>query len=462
MRRRLLPAHSILVLLLGCGADPGPFAPSPAVITVADGIEYRAEVRIETRGRATAGPGLIEPTVRITNRTPQRTQVQLEGCAVRLDAHRDADRAGPPAWTSDRPSVQCMQDPYTLELRPGASEEVASAYDGALLLAQLGAPGTYHFTITLRTLPDPIVLPAGSSEITFGTDQLAYHAETRLEGVAPTELRTEVTVTNTGRKRVRLEYGACSMWLRAYRSPDRTGTPAWDAARRPNPDPVTGVYWACPMYLRVKELARGESHTPSEFQESIPVPKILGDSLPDGDYYFVARVQVNGVTSDVPAGQATLIARQDPLPSERTVGAFRYRAETRVEAGSPLTLRSAVTVTNVGDRPAVVPVARSVRCAVQLTAYRDAAAREDAYRGATPAWITQGCPVRVERVTLAAGESRTLEGSHPLPAIFGAPGGSVPEGRYYFLTLLWVEQAGSRELERVFLAAGEEDLRRPG
>jgi hypothetical protein len=288
-------------------ADPAP--PDAAVVRVENGLEFRAEVQMPRTGGASAGPALIQPTVRITNRTSGPVEVRLDGCPVQLDIHRDTDRAGPPAWSTEGPGWQCGQAPYSLRLGPGVSEEVSSAWDGAGVLSQLGAPGQFHFTITLRTLPAPTILPAGSAEITFGTEHLAFRATSSVEGASPAELHTQVTVTNTGRGRVRIEYGACSVWLRAFRTEERTGTPAWDEARRPNPDPATGIFWACPLYLAARELRAGESHSPSEFRSRIPVAQILGDSLPAGRYYLVARVSVNGVTTDVPAGVGDLGGR---------------------------------------------------------------------------------------------------------------------------------------------------------
>jgi hypothetical protein len=302
MNRPALAALAPLPLLAACGLGIGPLGPDAATVARVDGVEYRAEVLLERQGRATTGPAMIRPTVTIRNTTREPVEILLDGCAVRLDIHRDAARTGPPAWSADRPGVQCMQAPYALTLQPGRSQKVESAYDGGLLLGDLGGPGRYHFTITLRTLPEARVLPAGSADLTFGADQLAYRGETRLEGAAPTRLVTEVTVTNTGRERVRIEYGACSIWIRAYRTADRSGPPAWDQVRHPR----IGAARVCAMYLAVRELGRGESFSPHEFRAPIPVPEILGDSLPAGRYHLVARVHLNGFAVDVPAGEAEL------------------------------------------------------------------------------------------------------------------------------------------------------------
>jgi hypothetical protein len=302
MSRLALAALAPLPLLAACALGLGPLGPDAATVARVDGIEYRAEVLLERQGRATAGPAMIRPTVTLTNTTREPVEVRLDGCAVRLAIHRDAGRADPPAWSSERPGAQCQQAPYTLRLGPGRSERVQDAWDGGLLLGELGGPGTYHFTITLQTLPEAVVLPAGSADLSFGADQLAFRGESRLEGAGPTRLLTEVTVTNTGRERVRIEYGACSIWIRAYRTPERTGAPAWDQIRHPQ----IGAPRVCAMYLAVRELGRGESFSPHEFRAAIPIPEILGDSLPAGRYHLVARVLLNGFAVDVPAGEAEL------------------------------------------------------------------------------------------------------------------------------------------------------------
>jgi hypothetical protein len=305
MNRLALAALAPLPLLAACGLGLGPLGPDAASVSRVDGIEYRAEVLLEREGRATTGPAMIRPTVTLKNTTREPVEVRLDGCAVRLDIHRDAARTGPPAWSTERPGAHCMQAPYTLRLGPGRSERIQDAFDGGLVLGSLGQPGRYHFTIRLRTLAGETVLPAGSADLGFGADQLAYRGETRLEGTAPTRLLTEVTVTNTGRQRVRIEYGACSIWLRAYRTADRSGPPAWDQIRHPR----IGAHRPCAMYLAVRELGRGESFSPNEFRTAIPVPEILGDSLPAGRYHLVARVHLNGFAVDVPAGEAELPAQ---------------------------------------------------------------------------------------------------------------------------------------------------------
>jgi len=86
----------------------------------------------------------------------------------------------------------------------------------------------------------------------------------------------------------------CVVLLRAYRSEDRSGQPAWD--------PMRGSLF-CTMILVEFTLSPGESR---EFQATASAPEILGDSLPAGRYFFTALLRPNGGTVEVPAGQADL------------------------------------------------------------------------------------------------------------------------------------------------------------
>lgn len=169
----------------GCAGAMNPISPTLAEISVSTGVEYRAEVRLEEKSRDAVGPSQVMAVVRLTNLTSEPLRIDLDGCPVVLRVHRDAERSGSPAWTSDGgPGFQCRQDPYSITLPPERSEEVSLDYGGRLLLSQLGEPGRYYFTIQLRTLPDARVLAAGYADLTFGADQLAFSGETQLEGVA--------------------------------------------------------------------------------------------------------------------------------------------------------------------------------------------------------------------------------------------------------------------------------------
>jgi hypothetical protein len=119
-----------------------------------------------------------------------------------------------------------------------------------------------------------------------------------------------------------------------------------------------------------------------------------------------------------------------------------------VEWNSDRHLRSRITVTNHGNRSVEIPMARNMVCPVQISGFRDPAARENAYRWGSPEWVVPGCPLVIPRASLAPGESRAFEGSYAVPARVKAAG----SGPLYMLALLWVEESGGG---RVFLAAGE-------
>ncbi len=176
--------------------------------------------------------------------------------------------------------------------------------------------------------------------------------------IAPRKLQVKVTVTNPTNKRVQIEFGACSVWILGYQTPDRSGTPAWGERKRPNPDPHTGIGWACPAYLAGVTLGPGESASPKEFQRLIPEPGMLGDALPDGHYYFNAVVEVNNTSVEVLAGEAKLVREQEPLPSVRTVGNLKYEAQTDLLFEPTAVIRATLTVTNVDSHHQVATVPR--------------------------------------------------------------------------------------------------------
>jgi hypothetical protein len=164
-------------------------------------------------------------------------------------------------------------------------------------------------------------------------------------------------------------------------------------------------------------------------------------------------VSLNGFTRSAPAGEVDLVARQEPLPSERRVGDLAYRAETIVEAAPGRHLRTRITVTNHGTRAVESPMARNLVCPVQVSGFRDPAARENAYRWGSPDWMVPGCPLVIPRTNLSPGESRVFEGRYEVPERVSAAG----SGPLHMLALLWVEGVAGG---RVFLAAGEASLPR--
>ncbi|MBA2244306.1 MAG: hypothetical protein H0W11_05085 [Gemmatimonadetes bacterium] len=263
-----------------------------------DGIAYQAEVKLSPEPGADVGPVLLRPTVMLRNPGTQPVAVQLDGCTVRLRVFRDVPGSAPPVWDWERRrGIQCMQDPYPVTLAPGQAREIQDAFDAHVVLGDSLPPGHYYFTISFQRSAGAIELPAGDATLDFGVQGLSYRAETQVTGTAPRQLRTEVTVTNTSSQRVRLEYGHCALSIRAYRTPERSGRPAWDERLLGRP---------CPAYLAGSTLRPGESVSPSQFRSSIPVREILGDSLPEGGYYFSASLALNWQMATMPAGEGEL------------------------------------------------------------------------------------------------------------------------------------------------------------
>lgn len=111
-------------------------------------------------------------------------------------------------------------------------------------------------------------------------------------------------ITNMGAQPIRLEFGACSLQLLAYRTADRSGSPAWNSDQRRS---AAGSPYACPMYLAMRDLAPGASIEPGELALTAPLVEVLGDSLPDGRYYFAAQIRTNlSVATPIDAGAADL------------------------------------------------------------------------------------------------------------------------------------------------------------
>jgi hypothetical protein len=136
---------------------------------------------------------------------------------------------------------------------------------------------------------------------------LSFRAETHLAG-AEGQLRTEVIVRNLNEQPVGLEYDHCSLYLRAYRFAHRSGRAVWDERYLPDYDPkINALLRVCDLvgYPLIR-LPPGDSVRFTNFQLSPTVGEILGDSLPKGRYYFVARLGVNKDTVLIDAGSLNL------------------------------------------------------------------------------------------------------------------------------------------------------------
>ena len=126
-------------------------------------------------------------------------------------------------------------------------------------------------------------------------DDVTYIADTRVMESFPVQLRSYVVVENRTSEEVSITMpDGCEVFLRAYRTADRSGEPAWDESR----------VAVCTLALQQITLAAGET---IEFTGStISASQILGDSLPAGRYYFSALVRPDGQAVELEAGEAEL------------------------------------------------------------------------------------------------------------------------------------------------------------
>lgn len=123
---------------------------------------------------------------------------------------------------------------------------------------------------------------------------VAYSAETERRPEGPPAVRTTARASNATAARVDVTFpDGCVVLIRAYRAPERGAPPAWDQARAV----------ACPEVLMEVPLAPGQTR---EFHSTATAREILGDSLPDGRYYFTALIRPGGQPIEVSAGSAEL------------------------------------------------------------------------------------------------------------------------------------------------------------
>lgn len=120
-----------------------------------------------------------------------------------------------------------------------------------------------------------------------------YSAETRIMESFPVQLATIVTATNTSTRTVDVTFpDGCVVLLRAYHDSARTRL-AWDQAE----------HVGCTMALVQWSIAPGSSETARAVTDAA---RILGDDLPDGEYWLEAVLRPDGRTVTLPAGSAEL------------------------------------------------------------------------------------------------------------------------------------------------------------
>lgn len=256
------------------------------------GLTYSANVAVVPNNGAPAGslgPAEMQGEIVVTNPTAQTRSIYLAGCHW-LFLYRDASYSGPPL-NPIPPGVQCNVPPKLVEIAPGGAQSFP--IDFRLTLQGDSLPtGRLYVQGALDRVRDLLLVRAGPVDLVSPIAGLSFSATTT---AADGRLRPSVSFKNTNDKPVHLEYGACSVDLLAFRTPQRTGTPAWNSG---------ALGYACLAYLRTGTIAPGETQSPGEYNPTFPIATMLGDSLPSGRYYFKAAVRLNWRSVSVDAGDA--------------------------------------------------------------------------------------------------------------------------------------------------------------
>jgi hypothetical protein len=270
-------------------------------------------------------------------------------------------------------------------------------------------------------------------------------------------LGVTASVTNTTSRPIYVEYGACALSLRAYRTPDRSGEPVWRSEFRASWR--GGSTYVCLAYGASATIAPGATFQAREFRLAVPLIEVVGDSLPNGRYYFSATLNLNFArTPEFPAGTADIRLVRQPLPASRMADAVTYRAVTSVveAAGSPV-IRTVITATLRDDGRAIGRTSAALHrfsrdCPVVLHVYRDRSRRDAAPRSGPADWSSaRDCGSELQEMVLRGGEPRTFEMRASARDILG---NRLPPGRYYFAA------AVRGERRTVYLSAGDADLTR--
>jgi hypothetical protein len=305
-------------------------------------------------------------------------------------------------------------------------------------------------TTTEPTKPTPLQQSqAGSSASASG---FTYEVVTTLaDAPAQVDPLLRPTITTTAKLRndrpdsVTLQYGACNVSLVAHTNADRRGTPVWRSGAS---EPWEGTYGrGCDAILIQKKLAPGAELSLGGY--SSRVIEILGDSLPNGHYWFTATLGVssapNGIT--LPAGDFELTLTRPPLPDSLTHDFITYKATSTV-GGAVVQGKVTATLTHAGGSVDEYPR----ECAVELVAYRARDRRDSAPRSGAPDWrASRSCAPGWQQIILNRGQSASFEATASAREILGS---SLPDGAYYFAAIVHTRT------RHVWLSAGSGQLRR--
>jgi hypothetical protein len=243
---------------------------------------------------------LLKPTVtttaKIRNDRAQAATIYFGACNVALAAYTNSERSGTPVWRSSASmpwegtyARACILPLYERRLEPGA-ETSLGAY-GSRVIEIIGDSlpnGRYYLSATLSvsSAPNGVTLPAGDFELALNRpplpesithDLMTYTAISVIAGDA-VHGRVIATLTNAGGALEEFPR-ECAMELVAYRSRERrdsaprSGAPDWRSTR------------SCASGWQQVTLFGGQSLF---FDHIVSAREILGNSLPEGMYYFAA------------------------------------------------------------------------------------------------------------------------------------------------------------------------------
>ena len=134
---------------------------------------------------------------------------------------------------------------------------------------------------------------AGGSQ-TIVQNNIEYRAESLFLESFPVQVVANVEITNPTGAPVTITFpDGCLVLLRVYRDAERTKL-AYDMAQD----------YGCTQALVPVTIAAGQTRELST--PPISAAKILGDSLPNGTYYFSALVRPNGQRIELRAGSGEL------------------------------------------------------------------------------------------------------------------------------------------------------------
>jgi len=391
----------------------------------------------------------LNTTVSIANTGATPVETVLKPCGVRLRVYSDSTR---PRETEKAQFVEgqygCMADATKVRLNAGQSQTFSGSMQGWGIAGGRKSLGPWYVVVDVHLADTVVSLHAGQVMFDAGLTNIKYRTTTRIEGVAPASLKTQITLYNRGDRVAPIEYGDCPIRLRAFRSQAKRRIPVW-RSEGSGPPFLKKTEFFCTMSLHVGRIQPGDSLT---LATSVPTYEILADSIPEGRYYFGAELELNWRKIDLDAGSAIVPLKLQAVPSSRTIDGVRFSTSLRrmrFKGSLADSLEFAVTVHNSSKTTRHLRATRASNCA-SIVGYATRERRNSHYmRSARDdrAGIIITCPVAVPTMTLTPGESRTVLGRAP-----------APEGQSYYMIFFDLQDddnPGRREPIWVDLSADE-------